>query len=917
IAQNFVAGVNGSSFGIILFKNGATAGSMTVFTSQGALLNLSIGGATEFSDTSNAGSAMITNEGGVVSGAHGGETDFVGTASASSATITNNGGLVSGANGGQTLFLSSSTAGSASITNNSSAAGGLSGRTVFNDNSNAGSATITNNPGTVSGEAPGQTIFDLNGSARTATITNVGAALSGAFGGDTDFMSSSTAGNATITNNGGTVSGAKGGSTNFSGSAATAGSATITSNAGTISGASGGFTAFFSTSTAGSATLIANGGAGAGGSIRFLADSAGGTARVEVFGNGRMDISSHNNPGVTIGSLEGTGDVFLGALILKVGSNDMSTTFSGVIQDGGASGGTGGQLYKIGSGSLTLSHDNTYSGGTTIFDNGTLVVDSLNALGTGDLVPFFGAATVETKDNSPRTFNVGGGFFFTAGTLRMQIGGTNSGVDSDLMAVTKNVVLGQVGASSLFLHRINNFMPMNGQTVTIITAVQGVTGMFNQFNSDFTGLIQPIPIYNPNDVMIQFVLSGSFVLPDLTPNQRSVAHELDEVANDPRASALIGFLGTESPGDLPHDYDLIAPEELASIYEIGFSQSVVQNMNLQHRMDDIRAGSNGFCANGFTSQVSGKDYSKGSDGKAVLDNKPAAAFAPGPDNRWGVFVTGSGDFVNVGNHDDNAHGYDITTGNVTVGVDYRVCDHFAIGIDGGYSGSWADLVNRGRVEVDGGKAGAYATVYGYKFLGADIHVDGAVSGGWNNYDTHRYTLENIQPIPGDFADGSTDGSEFNAMISYGGDYHFGCLLVGTWSSIQYTKINIDKFTETGSLAPLEIQNQDEDSFRGTTGMRVAYDWRLAGSTIIRPEVRAAWQHESGDRSYPIEARFASGAGDVFTVHGPVIGRDSALVDAGFSIMWNNRISTYVYYDGVLGRYNYDNNSVSAGFRVSF
>jgi hypothetical protein len=31
----------------------------------------------------------------------------------------------------------------------------------------------------------------------------------------------------------------------------------------------------------------------------------------------------------------------------------------------------------------------------------------------------------------------------------------------------------------------------------------------------------------------------------------------------------------------------------------------------------------------------------------------------------------------------------------------------------------------------------------------------------------------------------------------------------------------------------------------------------------------------------------------------------------------NRLSTYVYYDGVLGRNNYDNNAVSGGFRIGF
>jgi hypothetical protein len=58
---------------------------------------------------------------------------------------------------------------------------------------------------------------------------------------------------------------------------------------------------------------------------------------------------------MTIGSIEGDGNVFLGANNLTVGSNNLSTTFSGGIE------GTGGSLTKIGSGTLILSGANTAS----------------------------------------------------------------------------------------------------------------------------------------------------------------------------------------------------------------------------------------------------------------------------------------------------------------------------------------------------------------------------------------------------------------------------------------------------------------------------------------------------------------------------------------------------------------------------
>ena len=87
---------------------------------------------------------------------------------------------------------------------------------------------------------------------------------------------------------------------------ATAGSSTMfTNNGGTVGGAPGGSTVFHGSSTAASATLIANSGTGGGegGQIFFDENSTGGTSRVELFGNGSLDISAHAAPGVTIGSI--------------------------------------------------------------------------------------------------------------------------------------------------------------------------------------------------------------------------------------------------------------------------------------------------------------------------------------------------------------------------------------------------------------------------------------------------------------------------------------------------------------------------------------------------------------------------------------------------------------------------------------
>src|SRR5436190_8431085 len=121
------------------------------------------------------------------------------------------------------------------------------------------------------------------------------------------FTSKATAGTDTaFTNKGGMVSYAGGGSTLFT-LTSTAGSGTFTNDGGTASGADGGVTRFSHSSKAGNATLIANGGLGGGlgGTILFVGKSHGGSARVEVFGNGKLEISFHDAPGLRVGSIEG------------------------------------------------------------------------------------------------------------------------------------------------------------------------------------------------------------------------------------------------------------------------------------------------------------------------------------------------------------------------------------------------------------------------------------------------------------------------------------------------------------------------------------------------------------------------------------------------------------------------------------
>ncbi len=591
------------------------------------------------------------------------------------------------------------------------------------------------------------------------------------------------------------------------------------------------------------------------------------------------------------------------------GAHDIQ--MSGTISEGVP--GNPGGIIKDGSGTLGITAGNSYTGGTTL-NAGFLIVANGDALGSVSPTPqhtndfLLHGGTLQT--DTPREFNVPGNYLQNGGTLRLQIGGLASGVDSDLMHVALNANLG----GNLFIHQFNGFMPTNGDRVTVITS-PNVNGTFASFADDFPGLITATPEYFSDHVDIVFGI-GSFIVPGLTPNQIAVARALNHALIDNCAPALTNFISSLPVGSFPAAFELIAPDELASIYDIGFSQAVVYNENLMRRMDDIRAGTNGYC--GPVVEIpTGKDANPPIQDKNVIADKnavPTTSVLPPEECKWNVFATGFGDFASINDDDDNAPGYDIRTGGVIAGVDRRFGDHFAIGLDGSYSGSSADLVNDGRVDVDGGKGGAYATVFGKGFFGSRFYVDGAVGGGWNNYDTRRTTLARTSSGLGD-ARAHFDGSEFDGLVAYGADWNFNCFNVGTWSTFQYTKIDIDSHDETGSVAPLHFPDQDQDSVRTTTGLHASYDIR-SGRMLIRPEIRAAWMHEYGNRGYAIDARFLD-CDHGFSVHGPDIGRDAALVGAGLSVQFSRCCAVYAYYDGVLGRSNYDNNAVSGGLRFGF
>lgn len=779
---------------------------------------------------------------------------------------------------------------------------------------------------------------------------------------------------------GGTHEGGEGGGgvgvMEFTGTAS-AGKNVVITAFGSSDGGEGGRLFFFNNSSAGKATLIALGGAAPsgsfppfgtfflpGGGIYLENNSQADQASIILRGNGFLDISLHSPGNVFIGSLSGDGTVFLGSNNLNVGGNGENTTFLGRILDGGEGAGlprqqpgirrslsfgfaAGGSLTKIGTGVLNLTGQNGYTGNTYV-NEGTLLVNGsivspftfVNPGGTLGGSGWIGGAVINnglvSPGNSPGTLSIKGNYSQSSqGGLLIQVA---SGSVYDKLAIGGVANLG----GTVFVDPLDPSKLKVGQTFDFLNAKGGVNGTFGDVvDLDQNTLLRFKLKYGTNDVFLQSFVAPFTGLTGLTPNQQSVAAALDSIANDKGARKLINFLATQPINQLPGDFDKLAAEEFTSIFTIGTSFDNVQSQSLQSYLDTLRSGggfsAGGLALNGFSVNYAGpiqfRTGAAGPNGDDGKSSKEIQQVAP-TENRWGAFLTGTGEWVGVSD-DANARGYDIANGGFTLGVDYKINSHLAVGLMAGYVGTGVDLNDGGRVFANGGKLGLYATWFENRQpveaapsgLSKDsskdsskeapvmqpvdpgLYADIAVVGGYSSYDVRRSALEGT-------ARGDTDGGDLNVLFGAGYDFKRGNFTFGPTASFNYTYVGVGSFNESGSLAPLHIGSQHQESIRTAFGAKASYDWKCGG-LLIKPELRAAWQHEYGDATYAIDSSFANGAGGNFTVWGPRIGRDSFLLGAGFAVQVNDRLSTYFYYDGELGRTRYDSHAVSGGVRVAF
>ncbi|WP_249779398.1 autotransporter outer membrane beta-barrel domain-containing protein [Bradyrhizobium sediminis] len=735
---------------------------------------------------------------------------------------------------------------------------------------NGGSVTL-NNP-----NADGILRFLASSTAGAATINNDGSltfADAGTAGTarinsqlQIDFFDTSSADRSTIT----------GGVGIQFHQSSTAANATITSD-GTIN--------FLQNATAANATITSSG------RVFFFNSSSGGTARF-VIDNGAFDISFLTTTGTTVGSIEGTGTVALGDRALTVGSNNLSTTFAGVI---GASI-TGGSLIKQGTGTLTLSGANTYSG-PTLVNGGTLAVDgsigaSFVTVNTGGTLA--GSGTVGDTTVAGGTLAPGGGAT-AIGTLTVQ-----GNAPANLSFTAASTYLIQVSPANASRTNVTGTATLGGATVaanfapgsyvtkqyTILHAAGGVSGTFGALtNTNLPTNFESSLSYDANNVFLNLKLGLLDFGNGLSVNQRNVAN------------ALINSFNTA--GGIPLVFGALSPAGLTQISgetATGTQQATFHAMNMFMGLmtDPNLAGRGGPAtpASGVARYADDAPSSRSrvSDAFAAISSKaplPAELFTP----RWSIWAAGFGG-------SQNTDGDDALSSNkaasrifgAAAGADYHFSPSTVAGFALAGGGTNFNVTNSGSGSSDLFQLGAF-----FRHNQGAAYVDAALAYGWQDVTTNR----TLNIAGADQLRARFNTNAFSGRIEAG--YRFSTQVTDftPYAAGQFTTFSLPSYSEqvvfgTNTFA-LAYNSKDVTATRSEIGLRTENAMAL-GDTTLALRSRLAWAHDF-NRDRNVAAVFQALPGSAFVVNGARPAADSALTTASAEIIWRNGWSATAAFEG--------------------
>ena len=652
-----------------------------------------------------------------------------------------------------------------------------------------------------------------------------------------------------------------------------------------------GSTAAFSgaISGAGSLTVISSG-------TLILSGANAYTGGTTVTGKAVLNVASDGNLGgaagvLTLnngGTLQPSSDFASARAITLAGTGGVIDTQGFSVALSGGIGGGAVPLTKVGSGALTLSGVNTYTGGTNL-QQGTLLLGANNALPTTGPVTLSAGTSLGLngfdQTNALGAVSNAGLMALGANSVNLAGGYTGAGTISATLRPGVTPINGSnvnlTGSTLVFslapLAAGSTFKP--GDTYTPVSSPATLTGSAGTVTIvSKAAAIALDPTYSANTLVLT-VRMIPFATVAAGSNQALVGGALEPLRANPTgdSAAVLANLYQLDTAGLRAALDQIGPASLGAMSGVSQANAGVQAGAVARRATAL-AGRPELKAP--DTLLAGGRLGGPLLASAPGDVEPGDRRDQSPNTPWGFFgsVVGSNGRLTEGHNDaGNEPGYAFNSAGVTAGGDYRLNEHFAAGAALGYLHGHASILSPGSGTVD--DSSEHLGVYGAGF-GRRWHLNGYLGGAADSFTTRRgIAFANLSRT----ATGHPHGAELNASVD--GSFDLPTRDYGTispFAGLNYDRLMMSAFTETGADSlDLSVAPQTAESLRSSLGLRESI--RLEdGGTAYLPYVSAAWRHEFKSQSRPIDAQLASGTSSFRTMTGG-FAKDGTLVGFGLAV----------------------------------
>lgn len=553
-----------------------------------------------------------------------------------------------------------------------------------------------------------------------------------------------------------------------------------------------------------------------------------------------------------------------------------------------------GSLTKVGDGSLSLTGDNSYEGGTLVQGGSVSIDGTVTSLvyvddegtlrGTGTIEAPLSVAGRLAPGNSPGTLTVGGPVELQDSAVSaFDIDGTGTGNGrgnyARLVTTGGNGVIEVGGALMLRLRGItgdatNTFVASLGTNFNIIHSSVEVIGSFETLTQPGAGLERATrfdTIYDRTNVSLVVTPEayGNLAANDIvtTANETAVGTALDAVRPDAGARAGALFNGLYATGNIANALGQLSGE-------IHAAASTLQVARATALQDAI-----------------GERLRSSSAAGAVDEN---ATFWTSAYGGWGSADGG------------RTETFDWDMANVLFGMDTPVGDTARIGIAAGTGRTNGDIDTL-NARVKGNHYDIVA--YGAAAFGAFETSLGA-SHSWSDLSTRR------SPDFGGFRERLSDSYDTRTAQVFGElGYRAtaGAFELNPFVAASYMAISGSVFDETGGSSALSGRVASRDLGVTVTGLRVSTDVDLGGG-VLSTNAMLGWQHLYGSTQGTADVSFAGGT--PFSIEGAGLARDALRVDLGADYAINDRAKVGLGYRGTLAGSSHSS-SVRGDLKVAF